>query len=84
MPDAKYDAVVVGGGHHGTIIACYLQKAGLRTAVFERWHEMGGGACGEELPLPGFTQNVCAHFTRFYEEVNAFVIHQAVLYVDPC
>jgi len=66
MPDAKYDAIVVGGGHHGTIIACYLQKAGLKTAVFERWHEMGGGAAGEELPLPGFIQNVCAHFTRFY------------------
>jgi len=66
MPDASYDAVIVGGGHHGTIIACYLQRAGLKTAVFERWHEMGGGACGEELPLPGFIQNVCAHFTRFY------------------
>ncbi len=66
MPDASYDAVVVGGGHHGTIIACYLQRAGLKTAMFDRWHEMGGGACGEELPLPGFIQNVCAHFTRFY------------------
>jgi phytoene dehydrogenase-like protein len=66
MPDATYDAVIVGGGHHATILACYLQKAGLKTAIFERWHEMGGGACGEELPLPGFIQNVCAHFTRFY------------------
>ncbi len=54
MPDKKYDAVIVGGGHHATIIACYLAKAGLKTAMFERWHEMGGGACGEELPLPGF------------------------------
>lgn len=66
MADARYDAVIVGGGHYGTIIACYLQRAGLKTAIFERWHEMGGGACGEELPLPGFIQNVCAHFTRFY------------------
>ena len=66
MPDKKYDAVIVGGGHHGTIIACYLARAGLKTAMFERWHEMGGGACGEELPLPGYIQNVCAHFTRFY------------------
>ena len=66
MPDAKYDAVIVGGGHHATIIACYLARSGLKTAMFERWHEMGGGACGEELPLPGFIQNVCAHFTRFY------------------
>ncbi len=66
MPDKKYDAVIIGGGHHATIIACYLAKAGLKTAMFERWHEMGGGACGEELPLPGFIQNPCAHFTRFY------------------
>jgi phytoene dehydrogenase-like protein len=34
--------------------------------VFERQHELGGGACGEELPLPGFIQNTCAHFTRFW------------------
>jgi phytoene dehydrogenase-like protein len=66
MADAKYDAVIVGGGHHATIIACYLQRAGLHTAMFDRWHEMGGGACGEELPLPGYIQNTCAHFTRFY------------------
>ncbi len=66
MADAKYDAVIVGGGHHATIIACYLQRAGLQTAMFDRWHEMGGGACGEELPLPGYIQNTCAHFTRFY------------------
>ncbi len=41
MADAIYDAIVVGGGHHGTIMACYLQKAGLRTAIFERQHELG-------------------------------------------
>jgi phytoene dehydrogenase-like protein len=66
LADAVYDAIVVGGGHHGTIIACYLQKAGLKTAVFERQMEIGGGACGEDLPLPGFIQNPCAHFTRFW------------------
>ncbi|MCL5266124.1 MAG: NAD(P)/FAD-dependent oxidoreductase [Chloroflexi bacterium] len=66
MADKSFDAIVVGGGHHGTIIACYLAHAGLETAIFERQHELGGGACGEELPLPGFIQNPCAHFTRFY------------------
>ena len=25
MADKTYDAIVVGGGHQGTIIACYLQ-----------------------------------------------------------
>ncbi len=66
MPDSSYDAIVIGGGHHGTIIACYLHQAGLKTVIFERQHELGGGACGEELPLPGFIQNTCAHFTRFW------------------
>jgi phytoene dehydrogenase-like protein len=66
MTDTSYDAIVAGGGHHGTIIACYLQHAGLKTVIFERQHELGGGACGEELPLPGFLQNTCAHFTRFW------------------
>lgn len=66
MADAIYDAIIVGGGHHANILACYLQKAGLQTAVFERQMEVGGGACGEDLPLPGFIQNPCAHFTRFW------------------
>lgn len=66
MADAIYDAIVIGGGHQGTIIACYLQNAGLATAVFERQHELGGGACGEEMPLPGFLMNPCAHLVRFY------------------
>ncbi len=66
MADKSYDAIIVGGGHHGTIIGCYLAYNGLEVAMFERQHELGGGACGEELPLPGFIQNPCAHFTRFY------------------
>lgn len=66
MADKIYDAIIVGGGHHATIIGCYLAYNGLEVAMFERQHELGGGACGEELPLPGFIQNPCAHFTRFY------------------
>ncbi len=66
MPDARYDAVVVGGGHHGTIIACYLARAGLKVAVLEGHTALGGAAISEEGPAPGFRQNPCAHFTRFY------------------
>ena len=29
MSDKTYDAVIIGGGHHGTTIAPYLAKAGL-------------------------------------------------------
>jgi beta-carotene ketolase (CrtO type) len=35
MADQSYDAVVIGGGHHATIISCYLAKAGLNVAVLE-------------------------------------------------
>jgi len=66
MTDTKYDAVIIGGGHHGTIMACYLAKTGMNVAVFEKHTNLGGGAISEEAPAPGFRQNSCAHFTRFY------------------
>ncbi|MBW2120215.1 MAG: NAD(P)-binding protein, partial [Deltaproteobacteria bacterium] len=44
MADKVYDAVIIGGGHHGTIIAPYLAKAGLTVGVFERLDHLGGGA----------------------------------------
>ena len=66
MSDKTYDAVIIGGGHHGTIMAPYLAKAGLKVGVFERLDHLGGGAVTEDLPAPGFRGNFCAHFTRFY------------------
>ena len=66
MADKVYDAVIIGGGHHGTIIAPYLAKAGMKVGVFERLDHLGGGAITEDLPSPGFRGNFCAHFTRFY------------------
>ncbi len=66
MSDASYDAVVVGGGHNGLVVACYLAYNGLSVAVFESEHEIGGGACSDEVPLPGFVSNLCAQSTRFY------------------
>jgi beta-carotene ketolase (CrtO type) len=66
MADASYDVVIIGGGHNALITGCYLALNGLSVAVFERAHELGGGACSDELPLPGFLSNPCAHSTRFY------------------
>jgi len=66
MADKSYDAIVIGGGHHGLIMACYLQKAGMRTAILEREAKLGGAVTSEEGPLPGFLLNECAHWTRFY------------------
>jgi beta-carotene ketolase (CrtO type) len=66
MADKVYDAIVIGGGHHGTIIAPYLAKAGMKVGVFERLDHLGGGAVTEDGPAPGFRYNFCANFTRFY------------------
>uniref|UniRef100_A0A8B9G906 Pyridine nucleotide-disulfide oxidoreductase domain-containing protein 2 n=1 Tax=Amazona collaria TaxID=241587 RepID=A0A8B9G906_9PSIT len=44
----EYDAVVIGAGN-----AAYLQRAGLRTAVLEKRHVLGGAAVTEEI-VPGF------------------------------
>lgn len=66
MTKGRYDAVVVGGGHHGSIIACYLGAAGLKVAVLERRAQIGGGATSREGPALGFRMNICAHWTRFY------------------
>jgi beta-carotene ketolase (CrtO type) len=66
VPESHYDAVVLGGGHHATIIACYLARAGLSVGVFERSPHLGGGANTSEGPAPGFLMNHCSHWTRFY------------------
>uniref|UniRef100_A0A4W4E3I6 Pyridine nucleotide-disulfide oxidoreductase domain-containing protein 2 n=1 Tax=Electrophorus electricus TaxID=8005 RepID=A0A4W4E3I6_ELEEL len=50
---SEYDAVIIGGGHNGLIASAYLQKGGLKTAVLERRHVLGGAAVSEEI-FPGF------------------------------
>ena len=66
MSDTSYDAIVVGGGHHGLIISCYLQKAGMKTAIFERQSKLGGAVTSEVGPARGFTLNAGSSWTRFY------------------
>nr|XP_033469736.1 pyridine nucleotide-disulfide oxidoreductase domain-containing protein 2-like [Epinephelus lanceolatus] len=57
---SQYDAVVIGGGHNGLVAAAYLQKGGLKTAVLERRHVLGGAAVSEEL-FPGFHFSRCSY-----------------------
>ena len=66
MADKSYDALVVGGGHHGLITACYLQRAGLKTGIFELSSKLGGAVTSETGPLQGFRLNPGANWTRFY------------------
>jgi beta-carotene ketolase (CrtO type) len=66
MGDKSYDAIVAGGGHHGLITACYLQRAGLKTGVFELQSKLGGAVTSEGGPVEGFRLNPGANWTRFY------------------
>lgn len=53
MTNTIYDAAIIGAGHNGLVNAAYLAKAGLKVAVFEKRHVLGGCAVTEEL-WPGF------------------------------
>ncbi len=61
MPDATYDAVIVGGGNKALALAMYLQRyGGMSVGIFERRHEIGGGWATEESAAPGFLSNTHA------------------------
>ena len=57
---ARYDAVVVGGGHNGLVCAAYLAAAGLSTCVVERRAVVGGAAVTEEFH-PGFRNSTASY-----------------------
>jgi phytoene dehydrogenase-like protein len=52
---ARYDAIVVGGGHNGLVSAAYLARAGARTLVLESRSSLGGAAT-TEAPWPDAPQ----------------------------
>jgi beta-carotene ketolase (CrtO type) len=86
VSDARYDAIVAGGGHHATIIAPYLARAGMSVLVLERTTHLGGGACASEGPAPGYVMNHCSHWTRFYGHpaYREFVLHdEGLRYLFP-
>ena len=59
MADASYDAVIIGGGNKGLLLAMYLMKyGGMSVGIFERRHEVGGCLATEESAAPGFRGNV--------------------------
>ena len=60
MRTPDYDAVVIGGGHNGLACAALLGKAGLKVALFERSHEIGGAAVTES-PWPGYNVSAASY-----------------------
>jgi phytoene dehydrogenase-like protein len=57
---ARYDTIVIGGGHNGLVAAAYLARAGKKTLVLERRPMLGGAAVTEEI-FPGFKFSVFSY-----------------------
>ena len=49
---ARYDVIVIGGGHNGLVAAAYLGRAGRSVLVLERNDILGGAVAGAS-PFPG-------------------------------
>ena len=79
MPEATFDAVIIGGGNKALLLAMYLIKyGGLTVGIFERRHEIGGCLATEETSAPGFRGNTHAsiilpwYFTPVYRDFPEF------------
>lgn len=57
MTSSDFDCIIVGAGHNGLTAACYLAKAGMKVAVFER-RDMVGGAVATEDMFGGYRMDV--------------------------
>src|SRR5688500_15799697 len=65
---AQADVAIIGSGHNGLIAAYYLSRAGLKTVVFERRPDVGGGAVTSEIH-PGFRGPALSHETLLEERI---------------
>jgi phytoene dehydrogenase-like protein len=66
MP-ARYDVIIVGGGHNGLVTAAYLSRAGRKVLVLERREMPGGCAVTEEL-WPGYRVSTGAYLISLLQE----------------
>jgi phytoene dehydrogenase-like protein len=64
---ARYDTIVIGGGHNGLVAAAYQARAGRKVLVLERREILGGCAVTEEL-WPGYRVSTGAYLTSLLQE----------------
>src|SRR5580704_7221758 len=64
---AKYDTIIIGGGHNGLVTAAYLARAGRSVLVLERREMLGGCAVTEEL-WPGYRVSTGAYLVSLLQE----------------
>jgi phytoene dehydrogenase-like protein len=70
----KFDAIIIGAGHHGLILGAYMAKAGLKVLLAERRLMYGGGLNTTEATVPGFYHNL--------HSINHFHISHTPWYQD--
>lgn len=63
-----YDGIIIGAGHHGLVLGCYLARAGLKVLLVERRLAYGGGLATVEATLPGFYHN--SHSINHFDITN--------------
>lgn len=63
---AKYDAIIIGGGHNGLVTACYLARARWKVLVLERRYIVGGACVTEENIFPGYKVSTAAYVNSLF------------------
>lgn len=63
----KYDCLIIGAGHNGLVCANYLARRGLKVAVLERYHSVGGAAITEEF-YPGFRNSTASYAVSLLDQ----------------
>src|SRR5690606_2070522 len=56
----KFDAIVIGGGHHGLVAAAYLARARRRVLLLEASEALGGALATSEIS-PDYVVSTAAH-----------------------
>src|SRR5689334_1051405 len=65
---ARYDVIVIGGGHNSLVAAAYLARAGRRVLLLERRTLIGGAAISE----PAFEAYGAARVSSYAYLVSLF------------